>query len=101
MEEFHNVYPIIDDRVKIGPPYLTRYESARIIGIRAFQISMGVPPLVSLETVGSKKPIDIAKYEVDHGILPVSVFRYHTSGFGQAIPIKVLLELGMKLGIQY
>lgn len=101
MEEFHNVYPVIDERVRIGPPYLTRYERARIIGVRAFQISMGVSPLVSLKETGLKKPVEIAKYEVDNGILPVSVFRYHTSGFGQAIPIKILLELGMKLGVQH
>lgn len=101
MEEYHNVYPVIDERVRIGPPYLTRYERARIIGVRAFQITMGVPPLVSPEVVGSKDPVDIARYEVDHGILPVSVFRYHTSGYGQAIPLKVLLDLGMKLGVRY
>lgn len=101
MEEFHNVYPVIDERVVIGPPYLTRYERARIIGVRAFQLSMGVPPLVKLEELPSQKPIDVARYEVDSGVLPVSVFRYHTSGFGQAISLKTLLELGMKLGIRY
>lgn len=101
MAEHYNAYPFIDSRVRIGPPFLTRYERARIIGVRAQQIAMGVPPLVSYEQVGSKKPLDIARYEVDNGILPVSVYRYHTSGEGQAIPLRVLVELGMKLGIRY
>ncbi len=101
MDEYYNVYPVIDERVRIGPPYLTKYERARIIGVRAHQLSLGLPALVSPEKVGSKNPLDIARYEVDNGILPVSVYRYHSSGTGQAIPIKVLLELGMKLGIRY
>ncbi len=99
--EIFSNYPVIDERVRIGPPFLTKYERARIIGIRAFQLSFGVPSLVPPERVGSTNPIDIARYEVDNGILPVSVYRYHSSGAAQAIPLKVLLELGMKLGIRY
>ena len=98
---YYNNYPVIDERVRIGPPYLTKYERARIIGVRAFQLSFGIPALVPLEEVGSKNPIDIARYEVDKGILPVSVYRYHSSGYAQAIPLRVLLELGMKLGVRY
>ncbi|MCE4600524.1 MAG: DNA-directed RNA polymerase subunit K [Desulfurococcales archaeon] len=98
--EFNNNYPVIDERVRIGPPYLTRYEKARIIGVRTYQLSIGIPPLVPPDVVGSKNPVDIARYEVEKGILPISVFRYHTSGYGQAIPLKVLLELGMKLGVE-
>ncbi len=101
MGDYYNAYPIIDDRVRIGPPYLTRYERARIIGVRAQQLAMGVPPLVSYDDVGSTRPLDVARYEVDKGILPVSVYRYHSSGEGQAIPLKVLVELGMKLGIKH
>jgi len=98
---FYNNYPVIDERVRIGPPYLTKYERARIIGVRAFQLSFGIPSLAPIEEVGSKEPMDIARYEVDNGILPVSVYRYHSSGYAQAIPLKVLLELGMKLGVRY
>jgi DNA-directed RNA polymerase subunit K len=101
MANHYNAYPVINERVRIGPPFLTRYERARIIGVRAEQIAMGVPPLVSYETVGSRKPLDVARYEVDNGILPVSVYRYHSSGESQAIPLKLLIELGMKIGIKY
>jgi len=98
---FYNNYPVLDERVRIGPPYLTKYERARIIGVRAFQLSFGIPALVPLDEVGSKEPVDIARYEVDKGVLPVSVYRYHSSRFAQAIPLRDLLELGMKLGVRY
>jgi len=99
--DIYSNYPVVDERVRIGPPFLTKYERARIIGVRAYQISLGVPPLVGPETVGSTSPLDIARYEVDKGILPVSVYRYHTSGKGQSIPLRVLLELGRRFGVVY
>ncbi len=99
--EHYSVYPRIDERVRIGPPYLTKYERARIIGIRAFQLDYGAPPLVPPEVVGSTDPVKIARYEVDNGILPLSVFRYVPGGGSQAIPLKTLLELGRRLGIKY
>ena len=100
-DSYYNAYPVVDRRVRIGPPYLTRYERARIIGIRAFQLEFGIPPLIPPERVGSTDPLVIARYEVDNGILPLSVFRYVPGGVSQAIPLKVLLELGRKIGVKY
>jgi DNA-directed RNA polymerase subunit K len=100
-DEQYNAYPIIDPRIRIGPPYLTRYERARIIGIRAFQLEFGIPPLVPPERVGSTDPLVIARYEVDNGILPLSVYRYVPGKGGQSIPLKLLLELGRKIGVNY
>ncbi|MCE4624778.1 MAG: DNA-directed RNA polymerase subunit K [Desulfurococcales archaeon] len=100
-DEYYSAYPIIDEQIKIGPPYLTKYERARIIGIRAFQLEFGIPPLVPPEVVGSTDPLVIARYEVDNGILPLSVYRYLPGGQSQAIPLKLLLELGRKIGYRY
>lgn len=53
---------------------LTKYEYARIIGARAFQLSLGAPPLI-------KKPepsmtfFDLAQMEFDEGVLPLTVLR--------------------------
>ena len=53
---------------------LTKFETARIIGARALQISMGAPILI-------KKPkdlyntIQIAKAELIDGVLPITVNR--------------------------
>ena len=52
-----------NQNVLIGPPKLTRFERARIIGARALQISMGAPLLI--ETEGLTDPIDIALKELD------------------------------------
>ncbi|OYT60393.1 DNA-directed RNA polymerase subunit K [Euryarchaeota archaeon ex4484_178] len=52
----------------------TRFEKARIIGARALQISMGAPVLIHLpEDVID--PLDIAMYEFEKGIIPITVKR--------------------------
>lgn len=57
----------------------TKYETARMIGSRALQISMGAPFLVKLsakelESIGYN-PIEIAKKEFEEGVLPITVRR--------------------------
>lgn len=89
----YSVYPRVVEEIRIGPPKLTRFEKARIIGIRALQISRGAPPLVPLEAVGSIDPVIIAKYEVEKGILPVSILRYTSSGARQSIPLSLLMKI--------
>ncbi|BAA79898.1 DNA-directed RNA polymerase subunit K [Aeropyrum pernix K1] len=102
MAERYTSYPRIVDDVKIGPPYLTKYERARIIGVRAFQLSIGAPPLVDPERAGSRNPLDIARYEVDNGILPVSIYRYLPGGGGQSLSLSRLVELAREiLGSEY
>jgi DNA-directed RNA polymerase I, II, and III subunit RPABC2 len=75
--------------VKIGPPKLTRFEKARIVGARALQLSMGAPPLVPLDDL--KDPIKIAMRELDAGALPISIRRTLPGGMYQDIPLKWLL----------
>ena len=92
--EVYNAYPRMAEEIVLGPPYLTKYERARIIGIRALQLQAGAPPLVFPEVVGSRDAVKIAAYEVDHGILPVTIIRYRRGGdVFQAIPLRVLLEV--------
>jgi len=91
--EYYSVYPRIVKDILVGPPRLTRYEKARIIGVRALQLTRGAPPLVSPEVVGSTDPVLIAKYEVENGILPVSILRYTSSGVRQSIPLSLLVKV--------
>ncbi|NPA05344.1 MAG: DNA-directed RNA polymerase subunit K [Crenarchaeota archaeon] len=82
-------------RVKIGPPRLTRFERARVIGARALQISMGAPPLIDVETLPPdvrEDPVRIAKYELEAGILPMTIVRYKRGGEIQLIPIQWLVK---------
>ncbi len=57
----------------------TKYEQARIIGARALQISMGAPFTVKLTDEELSKlnfnPVEIAKIEFKHGLIPISVKR--------------------------
>ncbi|AGB03976.1 DNA-directed RNA polymerase, subunit K/omega [Aciduliprofundum sp. MAR08-339] len=52
----------------------TRFEKARIIGARALQISMGAPVLIHLPE-DIVDPLDIAMYEFEKGIIPITVKR--------------------------
>jgi len=58
---------------------LTKYEKARIIGSRALQIAMGAPFLVELNQGDLEKlrynPIEIAKLELEKGIIPIAIVR--------------------------
>lgn len=75
-----------DSQVLIGPPTLTRFERARIIGSRSLQLSLGAPILID----SSKKfndTISIAVAELDLRVLPISIRRVLPNGLYQDIPI--------------
>jgi len=50
----------------------TRFERARMLGARALQISMGAPPLVTLDNPDA---ITIAIAELRDGLLPMTTTR--------------------------
>ncbi|MBI2126333.1 MAG: DNA-directed RNA polymerase subunit K [Thaumarchaeota archaeon] len=76
--------------VQVGPPKLTRFEKARIIGTRALQLSYGAPPFVPLPNT-VRDPITIASMELESGALPISIRRLLPDGRHQNIAIKMLL----------
>jgi len=78
-------------KVTVGPPKLTRFEKARIVGARALQISMGAPILVT-PTEGLSSPIDIALEELKSGMLPITIRRTLPDETFQDIPLKWLVE---------
>jgi len=80
----------LSNNVTIGPPKLTRFERARIVGARALQVSLGAPILVQL-LVGVNDPIDIAIEELKAGVLPMTVRRTLPEGSFQDIPLIDLL----------
>jgi DNA-directed RNA polymerase I, II, and III subunit RPABC2/DNA-directed RNA polymerase subunit K len=89
-----NIYGT-DERIKIGPRKLTRFEIARIVGARALQISMGAPPLLDPSKLPKhvrEDPILLAKAELEAGVLPVTVVRYTRRGDVQLIPVQWLIE---------
>jgi DNA-directed RNA polymerase I, II, and III subunit RPABC2 len=80
-----------ETKVQIGPPKLTRFERARIVGARSLQIAMGAPTLIEPKTQLSS-PIDIALEELKSNILPITIRRTLPSGTYQDIPLKWLTQ---------
>ena len=77
--------------IRIGPPKLTRFEKARIVGARSLQVAMGAPPFVRLEGK-YRGPIDVATKELEEDALPISIRRSLPNGISQDIPIKALAK---------
>ncbi|WP_462272630.1 DNA-directed RNA polymerase subunit K [Methanohalophilus sp.] len=50
----------------------TKYERARIIGARSLQISMEAPVLIDID---SNDSLQIAKFEFEKGVIPITVQR--------------------------
>jgi DNA-directed RNA polymerases I, II, and III subunit RPABC2 len=80
-----------DFEIKIGPPKLTRFERARIVGARSLQIAMGAPAFVPMEGQ-YRGPIETAMLELEADALPISIRRSLPNGITQDIPIKALAK---------
>jgi DNA-directed RNA polymerases I, II, and III subunit RPABC2 len=78
------------ENIEIGPPKLTRFERARVVGARALQVSMGAPVLLDIKDP-TLSPIDIALMELEEGVLPISIRRALPDGTSQNIPLKWLI----------
>ena len=76
-------------KIFIGPPHLTRFERARIVGARALQISMGAPLLIEV-TEGVEDSVDLAMEELQAEVLPITIRRRLPDGTYHDIPIQWL-----------
>jgi DNA-directed RNA polymerase I, II, and III subunit RPABC2 len=72
-------------KVLIGPPWLTRFEKARITGSRSLQLSVGAPPLIKAPEKATSS-IMLAVAEIEHKALPISIRRILPNGMYQDIP---------------
>lgn len=77
--------------IRIGPPKLTRFERARIVGARALQVSLGAPILVELPS-SLTDPIDIALRELNEDVLPITLRRILPDRTHQDIALSELLR---------
>lgn len=78
--------PPQDSKVLLGPPWLTRFERARITGARSLQLSLGAPPLIKVPEE-ARSSIALAVAEVEEKALPISIRRILPNGTYQDIPI--------------
>ena len=75
-----------DGKVLMGPPRLTRFEKARIMGARALQLSLGAPPFIEIPK-DARISLDISMEELEKKVIPITIRRVLPNGDYQNIPI--------------
>jgi DNA-directed RNA polymerase I, II, and III subunit RPABC2 len=75
------------DTISTGPPTLTRFEKARIMGSRALQLSLGAPPFIDFSKNISTS-LEIAMEELHQRVIPIVIRRTLPNGDYQNIPIE-------------
>ena len=78
--------PCEKNKITIGPPTLTRFEKARIMGARALQLSLGAPPFVPIPKT-ARISLDISMEELEQRVIPITIRRALPNGDFQNIPI--------------
>ena len=75
-----------DGLVVTGPPTLTRFEKARIMGARALQLSLGAPIFIEIPK-NATTSLEIAMEELKQRVIPIVIRRTLPNGDYQNIPI--------------
>ena len=74
------------DQIVTGPPTLTRFERARIMGARALQLSLGAPVFIEIPK-NATSSLEIAMEELKQRVIPIVIKRTLPNGDYQHIPI--------------
>ena len=87
VDEHHEATELsADGKVLMGPPTLTRFEKARIMGARALQLSQGAPPFIDIP-VSAATSLDISIKELEDRVIPITIRRVLPNGDYQNIPL--------------
>jgi len=78
--------PCEKGKITIGPPTLTRFEKARIMGARALQLSLGAPPFIEIPK-DARISLDISMEELEKRVIQITIRRVLPNGDYQNIPI--------------
>ena len=73
--------------VSTGPPTLTRFEKARIMGARALQLSFGAPSFIEIPK-NATTSLEIAMEELNKRVIPIIIKRTLPNGDFQNIPLE-------------
>jgi len=79
----------IDISNRRAPYWLTNFERAKVLGVRAIQISNNATPTVKVPS-GVINPLDIAKLELQAKRLPLTVVRTYPDGSVEEWPVNQL-----------
>ena len=72
--------------VSTGPPTLTRFEKARIMGARALQLSFGAPSFIEVPK-NATTSLEIAMEELNKRVIPIIIKRTLPNGDFQNISL--------------
>ena len=72
--------------VSTGPPTLTRFEKARIMGARALQLSFGAPSFIEVPK-NATTSLEIAMEELNNRVIPIIIKRTLPNGDFQNISL--------------
>ena len=75
-----------DSQIITGPPTLTRFERARIMGARALQLSLGAPVFIEIPK-NATSSLEIAMEELKQRVIPIVIRRTLPNGDYQHLPI--------------
>ena len=87
-DPIHEPIEIINKKgpVGTGPPTLTRFEKARIMGARALQLSFGAPCFIEIPK-NATTSLEIAMEELNKRVIPIIIKRTLPNGDFQNIPL--------------
>ena len=87
-DPIHEPVEIINKKgpVNTGPPTLTRFEKARIMGARALQLSFGAPSFIKIPK-NATTSLEIAMEELNKRVIPIIIKRTLPNGDFQNIPL--------------
>ena len=88
-DPIHEPIEIINKKgpVSTGPPTLTRFEKARIMGARALQLSFGAPCFIEIPK-NATTSLEIAMEELNKRVIPIIIKRALPNGDFQNIPLE-------------
>ena len=75
-----------DNQILTGPPTLTRFEKARIMGARTLQLSLGAPVFIEIPK-NATTSLEIAMEELKQRVIPIVIKRTLPNQDYQNIPI--------------
>jgi len=73
-------------QIVTGPPTLTRFERARIMGARALQLSLGAPVFIEIPK-NAATSLEIAMEELKQKVIPIVIKRTLPNGDYQNLPL--------------
>lgn len=99
MEEFKDNKTIINELIKKKDlktiPFLTKFEKARVLGIRAEQLANNAKPLVDITEFldVQQQSLKIARKELKMGKLPLIIVRPLSNGKTERIRVSDLIVI--------